>query len=414
MNTPILVNFNIQYPSIEIMSKEQKAFYNYFKNEINAGRKVELDGNNGYAILLVRQYLETLNKDTDRHFIRKTNKAVEDVRRTYGHFDKYSITSLSYSESSVDELRLKWLHSKCTFEIDKIIDHLKFLQCCYPVIDLSDTIGDVYTFGGKFTDALEQYKLNPQLLNVRRTNKVLNLKTQLGIKISGVELFSMSKKLTKFGTTNLHNVVKWVEHTIADDDAERKKDFLGYINDKYINDKRIYNWPLFAMGDNSHASDLNQKFYKRYKIKALNYSSIPEFIDYCKEISRIAENRLREEMNLPKVGEGWLAETELFHRVKTYFKDYKVIQHASPDWLGQQHLDIYIPELKVAIEYHGPQHYRPIDHFGGVEGFEKNQRRDTKKRIMCQSNGVHLIEVKEGYTFDEIIEIIRLFRSKPM
>ena len=65
-----------------------------------------------------------------------------------------------------------------------------------------------------------------------------------------------------------------------------------------------------------------------------------DLLTYCREISRQAENALREELDIPKVGEGWVAETELFYKIKTEFPQFQVVQHASPKWIGKQHLDI--------------------------------------------------------------------------
>ena len=34
------------------------------------------------------------------------------------------------------------------------------------------------------------------------------------------------------------------------------------------------------------------------------------------------------------------------------------------EWLGQQHLDFYLPEFNIAIECQGEQHYEPVDFAG--------------------------------------------------
>ena len=84
-----------------------------------------------------------------------------------------------------------------------------------------------------------------------------------------------------------------------------------------------------------------------------------------------AENEVRKEMGIPLIGEGWIAETEVFYMVKDILSEYEVIHHARPKWLEGQEFDIYIPELKLAIEYMGEQHYKPVDYFGGEEAFKK-------------------------------------------
>ena len=47
----------------------------------------------------------------------------------------------------------------------------------------------------------------------------------------------------------------------------------------------------------------------------------------------------------------------------------------------------------ILIEYHGEQHYRPIEFYGGVEKFKRQQRHDAIKRGYCKANNIPLIEI---------------------
>lgn len=118
------------------------------------------------------------------------------------------------------------------------------------------------------------------------------------------------------------------------------------------------------------------------------------------------QNEFRLSRGLPKIGEGWISETNLFYQIKEKLSSYNVVQHGRPSWLGKQHLDIWIPELNIAIEYHGLQHDQPVDFFGGQEAYEKNVERDNRKRALCNEYGVRLIEVREGYDIEELIREI--------
>ena len=69
-------------------------------------------------------------------------------------------------------------------------------------------------------------------------------------------------------------------------------------------------------------------------------------------------------------------------------------REASPSWLGQQRLDIYLPELALSIEHQGEQHFFPIDAFGGESALEKTRERDQRKRALCKQNGVTVIDVR--------------------
>lgn len=97
----------------------------------------------------------------------------------------------------------------------------------------------------------------------------------------------------------------------------------------------------------------------------------------------------------------WKAEHGAFLALGTMLPNVEIVQHASPIWLAPQHLDIYLPTHKIAIEYQGEQHYRPIEIFGGAEGFAATVRRDETKRRLCALAGVRL----EHIHFAEDIEV---------
>ncbi len=95
----------------------------------------------------------------------------------------------------------------------------------------------------------------------------------------------------------------------------------------------------------------------------------------------------------------WVSENQLFQLLRRHLKPFTVEQHARPVWIEPQHLDIYIPDVSIAVEFMGEQHYRPIDFFGGKAGFDDVQVRDRRKQHLCSSNGVELVYVR----FDEHI-----------
>lgn len=108
------------------------------------------------------------------------------------------------------------------------------------------------------------------------------------------------------------------------------------------------------------------------------------------KILRNAENKLREKHGLPKIGEGWISEMEMYNLIKKKFKD--AIHHASPDWLKPQHFDVYVPSEGIAFEYQGRQHFEPVDFFGGKESFENMKQLDRRKKNKCKKNKIFLIE----------------------
>lgn len=59
----------------------------------------------------------------------------------------------------------------------------------------------------------------------------------------------------------------------------------------------------------------------------------------------------------------WKSEYELYKLVLSYYSD--AVFHYSTAWLGEQHIDIYIPSIMLGIEYQGKQHFEAVEFFGG-------------------------------------------------
>jgi hypothetical protein len=100
----------------------------------------------------------------------------------------------------------------------------------------------------------------------------------------------------------------------------------------------------------------------------------------------------------------WVSEAALFGLVHTRFPD--AVRCWSPDWLGRQSVDIYVPSINAAFEYQGEQHYKPISIFGGEKGFWVTLDRDARKRNLLALHGVRLVE----WRFDSPITEVGLDR----
>lgn len=125
---------------------------------------------------------------------------------------------------------------------------------------------------------------------------------------------------------------------------------------------------------------------------------------------RAAESLIRDRLGIPHIGEGWIAEANMLRIVRSLFPDVDVLHQASPDWLGRQRFDIYIPDYGLAVEYNGEQHYFPIEHFGGDKGFLATVQRDEDKRQKAVGAGVTMIE----FAYDDDLSPEAVFlRLKP-
>lgn len=148
------------------------------------------------------------------------------------------------------------------------------------------------------------------------------------------------------------------------------------------------------LGFGSYSGDKEGSFIYFVENKLLETFSV--FVD-------ILQNRFRVSKGIPKIGEGWVSETELFYKIKEYFSKVEVKQHGRTKWLGKQHIDIWIPKYRIGIEYQGEQHQKPIEFFGGEDGFIKNKERDERKKRLFKENNSSLVEVFPNYNFDEVV-----------
>jgi hypothetical protein len=128
--------------------------------------------------------------------------------------------------------------------------------------------------------------------------------------------------------------------------------------------------------------------------------------DQVISLARNVENNLRESVGLPKIGEGWVSETELYYFLKQQFSETNVVQHGKPEWLGKQHFDIWFSRWKIAVEYHGRQHFEPVDFFGGSESFAETKKRDEKKMALAKAHGVKLFVVPEEQDYEDVARLI--------
>lgn len=98
-------------------------------------------------------------------------------------------------------------------------------------------------------------------------------------------------------------------------------------------------------------------------------------------------------------------------RVEMYLKNngYRYIyQYRFDDCIRKERsmpFDFYLPDLNIAIEYDGIQHYQPVMTFGGEEAFVELKLNDNFKTEYCYKNNIKLIRIP--YTeYDTISEFL--------
>ena len=232
------------------------------------------------------------------------------------------------------------------------------------------------------------------LLANRRINLcVLSHKT---VHISDL-LALFSKRITKYGKENIDLILQISDILLQEWENKNGGSLIDYV---MSNNPEISKCAHILFNGTSYSKPAlgNSLFYEFQKCQLMD--------DIVAEITREAENTLREDNGLPKIGEGWISETKLYYEVKQASPDREVLFHGKPEWLGKQHLDIFFPEIFLALEYQGIQHSQPVGYFGGIEAFSHRQKLDRKKHALCKKNGVKIIYVYEGYNIVEILKQI--------
>jgi very-short-patch-repair endonuclease len=69
--------------------------------------------------------------------------------------------------------------------------------------------------------------------------------------------------------------------------------------------------------------------------------------------------------------------------------------------------DFFIPSINLLIEFDGEQHYKCIEHFGGVNTFEKNKKHDNMKDHYALTSGLSLVRI----AFEQINNINMILRD---
>ena len=342
--------FRMYYPSRESMTAEQGRFFDWWVTEWKVGRAVPVNGNLSYLYCYL---YSVLSKDA--------SEIVEELTRFRVAFR---------AEPNMSEACSSW-------------------------------ISDAYVVLGDYGKALEEFpkpRLGSRASNA--TDSLLSLRLHLQLDVDGLSLLTLAgAKVTSFGRKHLGSIESYLNVHLA----ERHKHDPASLLADWSWDSHRNSYPVFS------GSAL---FRGIPDMPAFSFSLNKRALAFAAEETRSAENAIRGEQGLPAVGEGWVSETELYYLLKAEFPDTQVIQHASPSWLGQQHLDVFFPEYGIALEYQGFQHDRPVEYFGGDAAFKQVRRRDASKKGKCTRNSVVLIEVRPGYDIAAVAKRIRNANSE--
>lgn len=334
-------------PGLRTLSQEQLAFYEKWVTAWKQGEYIELEEQANYAFKYV---FETVLNGTPKN-------AIPDLMRL-----QHTVKGKSYWTKSLIYRCGRW-------------------------------ISDFYVIQGDYRRALESVKLP---LDHHFSLKLL---AQDHLTAFDIRNYFGQQSVTEFGRKHWRQLDPLINHRLREYEAIQGETIL----EKWAKQSRRMGYRIFLdTREYYYFRELNLPFYIFYEDPAIG-----DYRELFADISRQAENEYRLSIGMPRISEGWIAETELYYAIRDAFPQLDVEHQASPEWLGQQHLDIFIPELKVAIEYQGPQHDKPIDFFGGQAAFEETQKRDRRKKECCDRNGIALLYVRPDYVLDSVLATIR-------
>lgn len=354
--------FKAYWPSIGMLNTEQRAFYDYLTSEIKKGRYPSVEGNISYLFIYTYPFV----RDWDQKGHEYVHDRLLDLAEAY------------YQEATFVWYCKHWAY-ECLLALKKYDEYLD--------LTAPDDILPSYTFN---------------------SNERCNIFYHIGRPAYSTEVLSLfgwknRARLTKHTQRHLSLFADLLEDVFVEE-AERNGPWLQRLLQEQTQPE-IHHKTLFVGVPMSNKPILPFVFYN---FRA-EYS---RYVDIIAGLARIAENRLREQQNLPLIGEGWISETELYYAVKKAFPQTQVVQHGHPNWLGKQHFDIWLPRWKIAIEYHGRQHFEPVEFFGGIEAFNDTVRRDEQKARLCEQNRTQLIIATSEAKHEDVIERIQQMRAR--
>jgi hypothetical protein len=133
------------------------------------------------------------------------------------------------------------------------------------------------------------------------------------------------------------------------------------------------------------------KIFFRFFSNRFNYTNGDDF--YLSDVYESFKNDFKKvyaDIGSQFKGNMYKSEYLLFKLLSYYFDD--TIYQFRSRWLNKMIIDIYVPSLKLAIEFQGQQHYEATEYFNAdFQDFSKSIIRDKAKKELCEANGIILV-----------------------
>jgi len=274
--------FSGYWPSEEGMDSAQLSFYRDLEKSLIAGDYIDVEGQISYVFVYIYKLLVKWDK-----------KGFEEL---YEYL-----------------IYMSELYKKET----KLADYCKFwADDCLLGLEKYDIFLEK-------TEPNEPFGTSTHYSNLR-----LNIQKHLGLEANPIDIILIAGgRKTKFITNN-QGLYKDKIREVFSEYAQSKSGWFP-IFEEWLSNKQLYTHSLFS----------GAPFWSKPNLSfgIVGFYSAYDHLSIIKNLSKEAENAARVKMGVPKIGEGWVSETELFKLLERRFYQTRVIQHGQPSWLGRQH-----------------------------------------------------------------------------
>jgi hypothetical protein len=356
MSSSSIAPFKQYYPAQDRMSAEQRSFYQRLHRDLHNGTFPRVEGNISYLFVFVYSIIDRY-KTSDLATLRRELLALAEAYHYEPKFPDYC---------------RQWAYESFLAEGN----YHEYLNLTEPE--------------------------NPFVTQTHFANQRCNVFYHVGTAPTGTDLVQL------FGLRPTRAVQKYsgalrdsLESVVAREQAAH-----GSFLDRMLRDPAVSQ----VYGNTLFSGVPYQKPEFKFPVHCF-YVHRPTAQHIC-DLLRGAENVVRQGVGLPRVGEGWVAETALYQAIRSAFPETRAVQHGQPDWLGRQHLDVWLPDWRLAVEFHGQQHFTPVDFFGGEPALQNTRERDSRKERLCREHGVMLLVATASDPHESVISRIRECRQR--
>lgn len=185
-------------------------------------------------------------------------------------------------------------------------------------------------------------------------------------------------------------------------EAEDRTYFSKFQNNPYA----IYNVKLFCKLYRPDYDIVSEEYIGANELYTFYYNG--EFDDHCEHtrefttsinsfVNAFVKHPLLNKSNGERSAENILKKHNITYEPQKRFDDCRD-SYTLP-------FDLYLPDYNLIIEIMGEQHERPVELFGGQEGFEKRIVHDKIKRDYLKQNNINILDIWY-YEFNKMEELI--------